>query len=410
VRATPPGSSTADLSGQTISEEHTMSKKLSTLLALVLVLTGLVGAEAAHAEVADGWDYRSLSVNGAYQPLVGQFGGDEATDILWYAPGSAPDSLWIGRAGERGAAAFTRVNLTINGTYTPIVGDFFGDDYTDIIWYAPGRAGDFAWVSDEVPGYFTTKPLTINGTYKVNVLQDYSGTNRKDDILWYAPGAGKDFVWHLADTGSGTYSTVNLSINGTFQRIVGDWNADGRDDLVLYRPGTAADYRWASKSDGSFAQSSLTINGTYEPATVYQPDGDGILWWGDGATREAYWVRNGATFRSVGVPAVPPIGSVTTWGLGSVIVTVPNDVDGAFSGDQFAGDWFGLAGESHDKTTQKPLVGDYDGDGYLDIVWYGSGSTSDELWYVDDTMAGRSSSDGAVARGLAPSGRLPVER
>jgi hypothetical protein len=387
-----------------------MSKKTLALLALVAALTGLLGTQAAQAEVADGWDYRSLSVSGTYQPLVGQFAGDGATDILWYGPGSAPDSLWIGNAGQRGAAAFTRVNLTINGTYTPIVGDFFGDDYTDIIWYAPGRAADSAWVSDDVPAYFTSRPLAINGSFRVNVLTDYSGTARKDDIFWYAPGTAKDFVWHFADSGSGAYSTVNLTINGTFQRIVGDWNADGRDDLVLYRPGSAADYRWASKADGSFSQTSVSINGTYEPATVYHEAGDGILWWGDGSTKEAYWVRNGSGFRSVAIPAVPPTGSVTSWGLGSVIVTVPDDAEGAFSGDQTGGSWFGLAGEAHDKTSQKPLVGDFDGDGYLDIVWYGAGSTSDELWYVDATAAGRSSAEGTTPGGLQPGGRLPTQR
>jgi hypothetical protein len=356
-----------------------MVKRTLALATAVLALLGLTATPAAQAEVADGWDYRAVSVSGTYRPLVGQFAGDGATDILWYAPGSAPDSLWIGKAGQRGAAAFTKVPLRINGTYTPVVGDFFGDDYSDIIWYAPGPASDFAWESDEVPGYFTSRSLAINGRFRPSVLEDYSAANRKDDVLWYAPGSAKDYLWHYAETGSGAYSTINLSINGTYQTILGDWNADGLGDLVFYAPGTAADYRWASRPDGTFAQSRLSVNGTYEPVTIAQDDGDGILWWADGAAREAYWVRNGAGFRSVAVPSLGEVGSVTSAGLGGAIVTVPNGADGFF--DAATTDWYLLAGPTHDKTTQRPLVGDYDDDGLIDVLWYGAGSLSDELWY-----------------------------
>jgi hypothetical protein len=374
-----------------------MVKRTLALAIGVLALLGLAATPAAQAEVADGWDYRSLSVSGTYQPLVGQFAGDGATDILWYAPGSAPDSLWIGKAGQRGAAAFTKLALEINGTYTPVVGDFFGDDYSDIIWYAPGPASDFAWVSDDVPGYFGRQSVAINGRFRPSVLEDYSAANRKDDVLWYAPGSAKDYLWHFGETGTGAYSTVNLSINGTYQTILGDWNADGLGDLVLYAPGTAADYRWASKPDGTFAQSALSVNGTYEPVTILQDDGDGILWWADGPAREAYWVRNGATFRSASVPAVSELGAVTSAGLGGAIITVPGGVDGFFFGDATQGDWYGLAGLGHDKTTQRPLVGDYDDDGLIDVTWYGRGTLSDELWYsVPSAMSSAQRSGAAL--------------
>jgi hypothetical protein len=344
-------------------------------------MAGLLASPAAHAETDEVWDYRAMSLSGTYTPLVGQFGGDAATDILWYAPGTAADSLWIGHQGQRGSAAFTRVPLTINKTYTPVVGDFFGDDYDDIIWYAPGTASDSAWVATDTAGYFTNRAITINGTFKPTVLHDYTSLNRKDDILWYAPGSAKDYVWHMQEGGAGTYTTVNISISGTFQVVPGDWNGDNLEDVVLYAPGTAKDYRWASKADGSFAASSVTVNGTFRPVTIYQTGGDGILWWGDGSTKEAYWVRSGATFKSVPVPAVPVRGGVYPLGLQGAAVIVPDDYDGYFYGEATQGDWYGLAADNHDMTTQRPLVGDFDDDDWVDVLMYGKGGLKDELWY-----------------------------
>jgi hypothetical protein len=75
------------------------------------------------------------------------------------------------------------------------------------------------------------------------------------------------------------------------------------------------------------------------------------------------------------------VGTVTSAGLSGAIATVPGATDGFFFGTQTSGEWFELAGSDHDKTTQRPLVGDYDDDGLIDVIWYGAGSQSDELWY-----------------------------
>ncbi|WP_421121089.1 hypothetical protein ACE2AJ_07425 [Aquihabitans daechungensis] len=357
-----------------------MKTRFAAVLVAAAALAGLLASPAA-AETDEVWDYRAMSLSGTYVPLMGQFGGDGATDILWYAPGTAADSLWIGNEGQRGSAAFTRIPMTINKSYTPLVGDFYGDDYDDIIWYAPGTAADAAWVSDDVPGYFTNRAIKINGTFQPTVLHDYSALNRKDDILWYAPGSAKDYVWHLQESGAGTYATVNISISGTFQVVAGDWNGDGLEDVVLYAPGTAKDYRWASKADGSFAASSVTVNGTFRPLRIHQTDGDSILWWADGTAKEAYWVRSGATFTSAPVPAVPVRASIYNLGLQGAAIVVPDDYDGYFYGEATKGDWYALGADNHDMTTQRAIAGDFDDDAWIDVLFYGKGSTKDEIWY-----------------------------
>lgn len=377
-----------------------MKVRLGLVATAFAVMVGLFVAPVAHAEVDSVWDYRPMSLSGTYYPLVGQFGGDGATDILWYAPGTGADSLWLGNAGQRGANAFTRIPLTINKSYIPIVGDFYGDDYDDIIWYAPGTAPDAAWIATNTASHFENKAITINGTFKPTVLHDYTGLNRKDDILWYAPGSAKDYLWHMQESGAGTYSTVNLSISGTFQMVVGDWNGDRIEDVFLYAAGTAPDYRWASKADGSFSTSAISVNGTFRPVPIYQDGtGDGILWWGPGATKEAYWVRNGSTFKSIAIAPVPVRGSAVSAGLQGAIITVPDDYDGYFFGEATKGSWYSLAADAHDKGDgQLPLPGDFDGDHYIDVLWYGAGSAKDEIWYTVPPTPDRAAPAKATAR------------
>jgi hypothetical protein len=355
--------------------------RVGAVLVALAALAGLMASPAAHADTDGVWDYRALSLSGNYIPLRGQFGGDAATDILWYAPGTGADSLWIGHKGQRGSAAFTRVSVSINKSYTPIVGDFYGDDYDDIIWYGPGTAADSAWVATDTPGYFTTRSTTINGNFRPTVLHDYTSLNRKDDLFWYAPGSAKDYVWHMQEGGAGTYSSVNISISGTFQVVAGDWNADHLEDVVLYAPGSAQDYRWASKADGSFATSPLTVNGNFRPVTILQTNGDGILWWADGAAAEAYWVRNGATFKSAPVQAAPVRGNVYQLGLQGAAVIVPDNYDGYFYGESTKGSWYSLAADNHDMTTQRSISGDFDDDDWIDVIQYGKGTVKDEIWY-----------------------------
>jgi hypothetical protein len=79
------------------------------LLALAAIAVGLTTVTPASAEVDTdfGWDHRTASINGTYKPLIGQFGGDLAADIIWYSPGSGADQLWIGHQGQRGINSFT---------------------------------------------------------------------------------------------------------------------------------------------------------------------------------------------------------------------------------------------------------------------------------------------------------------
>lgn len=69
--------------------------------------------------------------------MAGDFDGDGFADITWYAPGAAGDYVWWGQA-----SGFRSSPVRIDGTYEPVAGDFNGDIYDDILFYGLGSSTD----------------------------------------------------------------------------------------------------------------------------------------------------------------------------------------------------------------------------------------------------------------------------
>lgn len=216
-------------------------------------------------------------VNGTYDPVAGNFDGDAYDEILWYAPGTGADSVW----NFTSPTSHQSRPFTINGRYRPVVGDFTGDGIDEILWYAPGTAADFVWSFNSSGGY-TTSPYTVNGSYQP--VAGSFGTNATDDILWYAPGTARDYLWDF-NPGTTTYVSRQRTINGTFRPIVLDMFADGwgGEDILWYAPGTTPDFVW-DFIGGNYESYPFTVNGSYysTPAGDFLGDGhDDITWYGD---------------------------------------------------------------------------------------------------------------------------------
>lgn len=247
-----------------------------------------------------------LSINGTYTPYVGGFGGeDKGEDVLWWSATGA-SQLWDFQEPEDIGGELVKTSLpTVKGAGKVLVGAFDADGVTDVVLYRPGTGADTWWDfqgSDGAPTV-TTRSLTVNGTYQpvvASLRPDQATADYGDDILWYAPGSAPDHIWDFAATG-GAISSEQIAINGTFTVLASSWTPAMGDDLLFYAKGTAPDALWSFGANGQITKRSLTINGTFTPYAcdcIRSGAGDrrDILWHGAGAATDVVWSINGTGF------------------------------------------------------------------------------------------------------------------
>lgn len=181
--------------------------------------------------------------------------------MIWYAPGSGADWCWTYSAGGPAGFQYTSVPLTVNGTYEPFVGDFNDDGCDDVFWYAPGSGADYVWYGPP-GGSFETRAVTVNGDY-TPLVGDWDDDGGEDDIFWYGAGGGTESIW-LGSAVKGTFGVA-----GAPQVIATDFvTMSFGDGVLFYRPGSGADYIWEgirAGATGPIKNIRTTINRTYEP-------------------------------------------------------------------------------------------------------------------------------------------------
>ncbi len=187
------------------------------------------------------------------------------------------------------------------------------------------------------PSGWVHTPISVIGTYEPHVA-DFDGDGW-DDVLWYRPGSGNDYVWY--GNAAGGFTSKSVSINGTYRITTADFDGDGRDDILFYTP-TGHDWIWWGHSTrGTFGNSHTSIGGDYDMVRAADLDGDGrmeLLFYRAGSAADYIWYPNpNRTFTSVRV--------------------------------------------SFSLTYDDIVVGDFDGDGLDDLFAYRAGGGADYLLY-----------------------------
>jgi hypothetical protein len=262
-----------------------------------LALAGAVCASTVGAGIVGAPTPASAQVPTDHKILAGNFYAGPRDEFFYYTPGAGPDELYtITKVG--GQPQFNLVgSFTVSGTYTPLVGDFDGDGFDEILWYAPGFAQDYMW---NFVNYSTVQSRTypVNGNYGRPVVGDFTGDGA-DDIHWYNPGFGADYLWEYNPGGG--YTSRRADVNGSYLPVGGSIGNDRTDDVFWYAPGTAADYLWDyTPGSLSFRSVRQTVNGTaYQPFSLDAfADGRGsedIYWYAPGPSAGFWWDYLGGT-------------------------------------------------------------------------------------------------------------------
>ncbi len=183
-------------------------------------------------------------------------------------------------------------------------------------------------------------------------------------------------------------------LRSDYRMIVGDFGGDSSDDVLAQTPGDGPDYLQISDSAGGWTQSRLPqIARDWRPlvGNFTGDSRDEILWWSPMHTT-AYLSRTplAAPWKAISVPAVhnalllkhnasrggPTNDEVLWW-------------DPATENDQI--DHYTWPAAGNPTVTRlpirirrdfRPATGDFDGNGYADVLWYGPRGTPDWVWYL----------------------------
>jgi hypothetical protein len=250
------------------------------------------------------------AVSGGYDPIIGNFAGDDHDDIFWYAPNDParfPDSIWI----SNGDGTWVKKSLNIRGEYQPFVGDFDSDGHDSLFWYAPGTGPDSLWTFTDSGGH-TSRTVTVNGFYHpvVGDFADGTGGFLGQDIVWKSSGSASP-LWTAAATTTG-FSSRTVAIPGTASVTVGPFGGGAHDDLLAVSPGSGPD-RVMYGPFGPSDFDSIAVAGTYRPI-VGEFNGDGfydIVWDTATGAPDPLWLGAGqGTFDRAGTVDLEPSSSV----------------------------------------------------------------------------------------------------
>lgn len=189
----------------------------------------------------------------------------ENLDLYFYGPGTRADSLWVGSA----SGAFTPTALPVNGTYTPLVGNFDGRAsgiaLTDVFWYAPGKAADSVWMN--TGSAFTSTAVTVNSTYAPFVLRGEDNgleTSVNDTIIWNR-AVGSDYAWDTRGTnGTFDYLSYELPDMGGLTPLGGDYDGN----LVAMGEGPTSDILWYARGNLTGQVEKMWLNVDFGPGVI----------------------------------------------------------------------------------------------------------------------------------------------
>ena len=335
------------------------------------------------------------AVNGTYQPLVGDFAGSRNDDVVYYAPGAAKDFLHV----ADGQGGFTSLDLpAVNGSYTPLVGDFVGDERDEILYTAKGSTTAYLVRFDRnarsaapvVASAPITVPAKVTQAFVLPHRVNYGGPHA--EVFWYAAGSAPDRIdaitWPI--DGTPVVTSRSVSVGGTYQPIVGDYDGNGYADVFWYAPGPAADTTWFLAGNGRRSESQLSnptpVAGSYQVLTgnfVGDPATDEVLFHKAGPGADSLWsLKTGRPSSRTVTTSLTGNAYVLEGGVDRVMSWSPGQSPSIWSFDPASATQ--ASGNAAVGSGYRPVIGGFTGAaGTSSVLWYAPGPAPELLYRGD---------------------------
>jgi uncharacterized repeat protein (TIGR01451 family) len=287
---------------------------------------------------------------------VGDFNGDGKIDIAVANTGSGDVSILLGNGDGtfQPASSFSAGN----SPSAIAVGDFNGDGKLDLAVFQPGSngvAGSISILLGNGDGTFQApKTLTLSVSASIMAVADFDADKKSDLAVCDSANLGI-----FIGNGDGTFQAAkNTVLSGCFGLVAADFNGDSKPDLAAITSSTAGRIRiLLGNGDGTFSLGGLIVDtGVQMPLVAADFNHDGK-------------VDLIASASQSGCGPTPPPCQTSR----EITVFLGNG-DGTLQNGQIVTSlsFFG----PHGPALNDPFVGDFNGDGKVDLAYLTSSGTT----------------------------------
>jgi hypothetical protein len=260
-------------------------------------------------------------------------------------------SYWVRLTNACGTLDSTAATITVTAAISP-TNDFNGDGKPDFVFrnYATGQ--NLYWYLN---GVITTTTGLATAPADPNMSLEGVGDLNGDgqpDLVWRNYATGENTVWFMNGTvASSTAALPSFPDTNWKLDAIGDFNGDGKPDLVWRNYATGENLIWLMNGTTVTAQVGIPAladtSSHIEAAGDFNGDGKPDLVWRNYTTgKNFYWYMNGTTFVSASATFV-----------------------------QLA-----------DLNWHFDTVGDYNGDGHMDLVLRNYVTGGIRVWTMNNTV------------------------